>query len=79
MKKTLLIYISIFCSFFIFSQKKDKIETIEMKLSYNNTTYIGTYNGNVDKVKKTLIPQGYGSFKGYIEGSGERREILNED
>jgi uncharacterized protein (TIGR02145 family) len=79
MKKTLLIYISIFCSFFIFSQKKDKIETIEMKLSYNNTTYIGTYNGNVDKVKKTLIPQGYGSFKGYIEGSGERREILNEE
>ena len=60
MKKTLLIYISIFWSFFIFSQKKDKIETIEMNLIYNNTTYIGTYIGNIEKINKdftSLIPQ----------------------
>jgi uncharacterized protein (TIGR02145 family) len=75
MKKALLIYISIFCSFFIFSQKKEKIETMEMNLTYNNTTYIGTYIGNIEKVKKNKFPEGSGNFKGLKEGSEPKVEL----
>jgi uncharacterized protein (TIGR02145 family) len=75
MKKTLLIYISIFYSFFIFSQKKDKIETIEMNLTYNNTTYIGTYIGNIEKIKKNKFPEGSGNFKGVKEGSEPKIQL----
>ncbi len=75
MKKTLLIYISIFYSFFIFSQKKDKIETIEMNLIYNNTTYIGTYIGNIEKIKKNKFPEGSGNFKGVKEGSEPKVQL----
>jgi uncharacterized protein (TIGR02145 family) len=75
MKKALLIYISIFCSFFIFSQKKEKIETIEYKLLYNNNSYIGTYIGNIEKVKKNKFPEGSGNFKGLKEGSEPKVEL----
>jgi hypothetical protein len=75
MKKTLLIYISIFYSFFIFSQKKDKIETIEMNLTYNNTNYIGTYIGNIEKIKKNKFPEGSGNFKGVKEGSEPKVQL----
>ncbi len=80
----IFIFQSIFISFCLNAQKnKDRDEkTIETTIQYHNKIYRGTYIGATTKVKsvngKVDLPNGSGSFNGYLEGSEKKETLLND-